>query len=74
MRSSSHLVKTPSGASCLVFGQILCSVENAEAQQIEAGAAVHGALDELEAVDLAFDRAIAPGLLKSCDGGGFVVA
>lgn len=55
-------------------GLVLCSVENAEAQKIEAGTAVHGTYDELEAVDVAFDRSVAPWLLKSCEEGGFVVA
>ena len=32
------------------------------AQQRDAGPAVHGALQRLQAVDLAFDLAIAPGL------------
>jgi hypothetical protein len=35
--------------------------QNTLAEQIEAGTAIHGALDQLEPVDLAFHLAIAPG-------------
>jgi hypothetical protein len=49
-------------------------VENPEAQQVEAGTAVHGTLDELEAGDVTFNRAVAPRLLKSRKEGGFIVA
>ena len=48
-------------------------VENALPQQIEAGAAVHAAFDELEAVDLSLDRAIAPGFDDSRAHGRFVL-
>lgn len=49
-------------------------IEDAQAQQIEFGAVVHGALDELQAVDASFDRAVAPGLLKSSQKRGLVTA
>ena len=37
-------------------------MEDALAQQVELGAAVHATLDQLEAVDLPLDRSVAPGL------------
>ena len=52
--------------------QISGCVEDAQAQQIELGAAIHGALDELQSVDVPFDGAIAPGLLKSGEESVFV--
>ncbi len=53
---------------------VLCGAEDADAQEIEAGAAIHGAFDELEAMNLAFNRSVAPGLVKGCEEGGFVSA
>ena len=47
-------------------------MEDAEPEEIEVGSAVHGTLDELEPVDVALDRSVAPGLLKGCEEGGFV--
>ena len=41
----------------------------AESQQIEAGAAVHLSLDELESVDLPFNVALTPGQLQRCFDG-----
>ena len=41
----------------------------AESQQIEAGAAVHLSLDELESVDLPFNLALTPGQLQRCFDG-----
>ncbi len=41
-------------------------MEDAEAQEIEAGTAVHLPLDELESVHLAFDVALTP---WQCQGG-----
>jgi hypothetical protein len=38
-----------------------CRQEEASGQQIEPGPAEHLALEQLQAVDLAFDRALAPG-------------
>jgi hypothetical protein len=35
---------------------------------------VHGPLDELDSVDVAFDRAVAPGLLKSREENEVIVA
>ena len=55
-------------------GPVLCSVEDAEAEKIEAGAAIHGTLDELEPMDVAFDRSIAPWLLEGGQDSGFVPA
>ena len=48
-------------------------MEDALPREIEAGAAVHAAFDELEAVDLSFDRAIAPGLDDGRAHGRFVL-
>jgi len=42
--------------------------EDAQTQQIELGAAVHGAFDELQAVDMTFAWAVAPDLLHSHKG------
>jgi hypothetical protein len=44
-------------------------VKYAESQQIEAGAAVHLPLDELESVDLPFNVALTPGQLQRCFDG-----
>jgi len=44
-------------------------VKYAESQQIEAGAAVHLPLDELESVDLPFNVASTPGQLQRCFDG-----
>jgi hypothetical protein len=41
-------------------------MEDAGAEKSEAGSAVHGSLDHLEAVDLAFDRARGPGQVECC--------
>ncbi len=43
-------------------------------KQIEARSAVHGALDQLEAVDLPFDRPVAPRLRNGRLHGGFVLS
>jgi hypothetical protein len=53
-------------------GGISGRMEEAQAQQIEVGAAIHGALDELQAADVTFDGTIAPGLLESSEEGGLV--
>jgi hypothetical protein len=44
-------------------------VKYAESQQIEAGAAVHLSLDELESVDLPFNVALTQGQLQRCFDG-----
>jgi hypothetical protein len=44
-------------------------VKYAEPQQIEAGAAVHLSLDELESVDLPFNLVLTPGRLQRCFDG-----
>jgi hypothetical protein len=44
--------------------------EDAAAQQIEPGPAVHGALEGLDAVHLSFDRARGPGQLQRVLDGG----
>ena len=52
----------------VAFGSALRSdlMKDAEAQQPEAGAAVHLPFDELKSVDLAFDVALTP---WQCQGG-----
>ncbi len=70
--SSSHLVKAPCGFSRSAASGVLCSVEDAKAQEIEAGTTIHGTFDELETMDVALDRSIAPGLLEGREEGGFV--
>jgi len=47
-------------------------MKDAQAQQIELGAAVHGTLDELQSVDVTFDGTIAPGLFESSEESGLV--
>jgi hypothetical protein len=39
-------------------------IHDAEAEQVEFGAAVHGALDQLQAVNMSFKWSFAPGMLK----------
>jgi hypothetical protein len=43
-------------------------------ETLEAGTAIHGAFDELEAMNLAFNRSVAPRLLKGREEGRFVSA
>lgn len=47
---------------------------DAQAQQVEVGATVHGPFDELESVYLPFHRSIAPGLFESSQQCGFIPA
>src|SRR4051812_27636405 len=52
---------------CTTFGRsyppdfLLCDGKYSVAQKVESGAAVHGALDDLQPVDLSLDRPCAPG-------------
>src|SRR3954471_24931447 len=52
---------------CTAFGRsfrpdfLLCGGKYSVAQKVESGAAVHGALDDLQPVDLSLDRPCAPG-------------
>lgn len=48
------------------------SIYDAQAEQVEVGAAIHGSFDQLEAVNVPFDRSIAPWMLKGGNNGGFV--
>ena len=45
---------------------------DAQTQEVEVGAAVHGTFDEFQAVNMPFDRSIAPWLLKGGENGRFV--
>ena len=53
---------------------ISVGIHDAQSEQIEFGTAVHGALDQLQAVNMAFDWTVAPGLLKGGKQRGFIVA
>ena len=46
---------------------------DAQAEQVEVGTAIHGAFDQLQSVNVPFDRSVAPGMLK-CSKNGFFVA
>jgi hypothetical protein len=52
--------------------RFLSYAEDTQTEQIESGAAIHGALDKLQAVDVSFHGAVAPGLLKGGEQGPFV--
>ena len=54
--------------SCPWSCDVLCSEENAEAQEIEVGTAVHGTLDELKVMNLAFGRSVESRLRKFGQG------
>jgi hypothetical protein len=54
------------------FVGVLCSGEDTSTQEIEAGAAVHGALDQLQTVNVAFNGAVAPVVLESGANGSFI--
>jgi len=45
---------------------------DAQTYEAEVGAAAYGALDEIQAVNIPFDRSIAPWLLKGGEKGRFV--
>jgi hypothetical protein len=53
---------------------ILFGIHDANSKQIESGAAIHGAFDQLQAVNMTFDRSVAPWKLKGGDQGGLVLA
>src|ERR1700739_1509516 len=55
-------------------GWISIGVHDAQWEQIEFSAAVHGALDQLQAVNMSFDWTVAPRLLKGIKQRGFIVA
>jgi ABC-type polar amino acid transport system ATPase subunit len=48
-------------------------IHNAESKQIEFGAAVHRAFDELQAVNMTFDWSVAPWMLKGGEHGRVAV-
>lgn len=43
---------------------MLCSHDNVEAEKVEVCAAVHGALNQLQSMNVSFDWNVASGLLK----------
>ena len=59
---------------CSTENHISVGIHDAESKQIEFGTAVHGALDQLKAVNMSFDWAVAPRLLKSGKQRVFIVA
>jgi hypothetical protein len=60
------------GARVQLESEFSGRIEDTQAQQIELGAAVHGALNKLQAVDVAFHGTIAPGVFESCEQSGLV--
>ena len=65
MGSSSHLVKWFQAFHVCLKMRISFGIHDAESKQIEFGAAVHGAFDQLQAVNMSFDWSVAPRMLKS---------
>jgi hypothetical protein len=54
-------------------GWISVGINDAQSEQIEFSSAVHGALDQLQAVNMSFDWTVAPRLLKGGKQRGFIV-
>ena len=54
-------------------GWISVGMHDAQSEQIEFGTAVHGALGQLQAVNMSFDWTVAPRLLKGGKQRGFIV-
>lgn len=50
----------------------VCGGDDASTEEVEAGAALHGSLDQLEAVNNFFDRTIAPVVLESGANSSFI--
>ncbi len=48
-------------------------MEDAQTERIESAAAISGALDELQSMDLSFHGAVAPVLSNSGEQGSFVM-
>ena len=65
MGSSSHLVKWFQAFHVCLKMWISFGIDDAESKQIEFGAAIHGAFDQLQPVDMTFDWSVAPRMLKS---------
>lgn len=55
------------------FWSVSCGVKDALAEQVEAGAALFGALDQLQAVHLPLDRPVAPRLADGRLDSGLVL-
>ena len=55
-------------------GEVLCRSDHAKTQEIETGAAIHGALDQLQTVNVSLDRTVAPGVLKGSENCCFIAA
>ncbi len=53
---------------------VSCGVGDAGTEKLKSGSAIHGPLQHLEPVDLAFGRACRPGQVEGCLHGGEVAA
>ena len=72
--SSSHLVKVVRIPGAIVMDWISGSMDDAQSKQIEVCAAIHGAFDQLQTMNVSFHHAIAPRLLKDSQNHYLVVA
>ena len=50
--------------TCRAVVAVSCGIEDAGAEKFEAGAAIHGQFDSLDAIDLPFDGACGPGQVE----------
>lgn len=57
-------MKRQRGSCVIADVWILCSHDDAEAEKVEVCAAVHRAFNQLQSMNVPFDWAVAPGLLK----------
>jgi hypothetical protein len=57
-------MKKCTGCRIALLVWISGGIEDAQAEEIEAGAAVHGALDQFQAMHLPFDLSLAPRLVE----------
>jgi hypothetical protein len=64
--SSSASMKRNWGSQVTVDDWISCGIADAKAHKIEAGTAAHGTFDQLQSVNVPFNRSVAPGLMKCC--------
>jgi hypothetical protein len=55
-------------------GRKLVGADDAQTQQVEVGAAVHGAFDQFQSVNMPFDGAIAPVILQRRKNSCFIAA
>lgn len=62
------------GISCAIRESISGCVEDAQAEQAEFGAAIHGTLDKLQTVAMSFDGSVAAGWFERCKESSLVTA